>query len=67
MSGGIAELWRLPDKEVRTIDGGSVRRRQVAIRQDNWIGWYKVLPDYGGSLSEIPEGSTPLILNGVWV
>lgn len=62
----IAEMWRLPDKRVTKMDGSPAELRRVAIRQDNWIGFYQVLPDYGETISTIPEGSVPLILDGQW-
>lgn len=56
--GGIAEVWRLPDGPWGV---------QLAVRQDNWHGFYHVLPDYGGTIKVIPDGSTPLIIGGAWV
>lgn len=68
MSGSaIAELWRLPDKQVTNMDGSIGFMRQAAIRLSNWIGWYRVLPDYGKDIREIPAGSVALILDGIWI
>jgi len=63
----IVELWRLPDKQVISMDGSPVALRRIAIRQSNWHGFYNVLPDYGVKIHAIPEGSVPLILDGEWV
>lgn len=63
----IEEMWRLPDKDYTQLNGSTVTVPHVALRQRNWLGWYKVLPDYGVTLHELPEGSVPLILDGRWV
>lgn len=62
----IRELWRLPDLQVTRMDGSVGTLSQVVMQMDTWIGFYKNL-DYGGYINQIPEGSTPLILNGKWV
>lgn len=63
----ISEMWRLPDKTYLQMDDTSKTVCQLAIREDNWHGYYRVLPDYGETIKQVPEGSIPLIIDGKWL